>query len=73
MKQRDDDMEAMRRCPYCGDTDVPHLIVRLGNLESSGLSWRCRSCGQEWSNTPETSLILARPKGVHALTENPEN
>lgn len=64
-------MDAVRQCPHCGDLDVPHLIVRLGNLASSGLSWRCRSCGREWSDTPEARPILTKPRDVPALKEWP--
>ena len=47
-----DDMRIARTCPMCGDHDVPHLIVRLGTPDSSGLSWRCRTCSREWSDSP---------------------
>jgi len=73
MQPRDDDMEAVRPCPHCGDADVPHLIVRPGNLDTNGLSWRCRSCCREWSDTRVARPILARPQEVPALNENPDN
>jgi len=71
MQPRDDDMQAVRECPACGDTDVPHLIVRLGSLDASGLSWRCRSCNQEWSDLPVLKPILKKPQHVPALEEHP--
>jgi len=69
MDPREDDMQAMRECPHCGVTDVPHLIVRLGTLNSSGLSWRCRACAEEWSDVPPMRSILARPLEVPSLGE----
>jgi len=65
----DDDSPEGRECPHCGETDVPHLIVRLGTLDSSGLSWRCRTCGQEWSDVPTVRPVLTRPRDVPALDE----
>jgi len=63
----DDDTRADRECPHCGGTDAPHLIVRLGTLESSGVSWRCRTCGEEWSDVPAARPVLARPRDVPTL------
>lgn len=48
----DDDLSSPRACPLCGDSDVPHLILRLGQMEPGELSWRCRTCEQEWSDCP---------------------
>ena len=69
MDPLDDDTQAGRECPHCGETDVPHLIVRLGTLDSSGLSWRCRTCGEEWSDVPTLRPVLARPRDVPTLDE----
>ena len=59
----DDDMQAVRECPSCGDMDVPHLVLRLGTPDTSGLSWRCRSCAKEWPDPPSEPPVLGVPQG----------
>jgi len=39
------------RCPDCGSTDTPKLIVRGSGVQESGLFLRCRTCGSEWADT----------------------
>ncbi len=46
--------EAFRICPHCGSREVPKLVVRSARSLGNGVSWRCRSCNQDWSDA-ETS------------------
>jgi GNAT superfamily N-acetyltransferase len=40
-------------CPTCGSGDVPYLVVRSSSKQNGdGVSWRCRRCRSEWSNSP---------------------
>jgi len=71
MQPRIDDRQAVRECPACRNTDVPHLIVRLGSLDSSGLSWRCRRWSKEWSDLPVLKAILTKPMDLPVLEEFP--
>ena len=38
------------RCPDCGSTQVPKLVVRGSGMMDSGVTHRCRSCDSEWAD-----------------------
>lgn len=40
--------EVLFRCPSCGSTETPKLIVRGSGMRGSGVSHECRSCQSEW-------------------------
>jgi hypothetical protein len=40
--------EVLFRCPSCGSTETPKLIVRGSGMRASGVSHECRSCNSEW-------------------------
>ena len=42
--------EERRDCPHCGFRDVPTLIVNPSNEVGGGISWRCHSCHQTWTD-----------------------
>jgi predicted RNA-binding Zn-ribbon protein involved in translation (DUF1610 family) len=42
-------IETLYRCPVCGSTETPKLVVRGPGLRDSGVSHKCRACSWEWS------------------------
>jgi predicted RNA-binding Zn-ribbon protein involved in translation (DUF1610 family) len=40
--------EVLFRCPFCGSTETPKLIVRGSGMRDSGVSHECRNCESEW-------------------------
>lgn len=47
-----DGMRILQDCPTCGYGDVPYLVVRSCSTQTNGgLSWRCRRCQTEWSDS----------------------
>jgi transposase-like protein len=42
--------EEQRVCPHCGFRDVPTLIVNRSEEIDGGISWRCHSCHQSWTD-----------------------
>ena len=41
--------EEQRVCPHCGFRDVPTLVVRSAAADG-GISWRCHSCHESWTD-----------------------
>jgi len=55
----EEERQAARVSPRCGDTDVPHLILRIGSGGSGGSGRRSRSCGREWADRPMKRPLMA--------------
>jgi transposase-like protein len=42
--------DELRECPHCGFRDVPTLVVNRSAAEDGGISWRCHSCHERWTD-----------------------